>query len=150
MCQTIYPVVGRIDVICEVLVVPERDQRVVLYTAEPGSPSDHALRLLGVIGADDVRHLTIAQTVLRQVSGGHAWPGSGARGGAVPTAGKRSGAALAGPVADETDAFLELGGGRVGRGRAAELAAQVVVDDAVRLAGAVVPGGDQTVQLPSQ
>jgi transcriptional regulator with XRE-family HTH domain len=51
MCQTIFhPEVGRIDVICEVLVVPERDQRVILYTAEPGSASDQALRLLGVIG----------------------------------------------------------------------------------------------------
>ncbi|WP_433166859.1 helix-turn-helix transcriptional regulator [Kribbella sp. CA-247076] len=51
MCQTIFhPEVGRIDVVCEVLVVPERDQRVILYTAEPGSPSDQALRLLGVIG----------------------------------------------------------------------------------------------------
>jgi len=51
LCQTIFhPEVGRIDVICEVLVVPERDQRVILYTADPGSPSDHALRLLSVIG----------------------------------------------------------------------------------------------------
>jgi hypothetical protein len=34
LCQTIFhPQVGRIDVICEVLVVPEPDQRVVLYTA---------------------------------------------------------------------------------------------------------------------
>ncbi|MEU4602862.1 helix-turn-helix transcriptional regulator [Kribbella sp. NPDC023972] len=55
MCQTIFhPEVGRIDVICEVLVVPERDQRVVLYTAEPGSPSDQALRLLGVIGTQSM------------------------------------------------------------------------------------------------
>jgi transcriptional regulator with XRE-family HTH domain len=51
LCQTIFhPEVGRIDVICELLVIPERDQRVVLYTAEPGSPSDEALRLLDVIG----------------------------------------------------------------------------------------------------
>jgi MmyB-like transcription regulator ligand binding domain len=51
MCQTIYhPYVGRIDVICEVLVVPEHDQRVVLYTTEPGSSSEQAMRLLGVVG----------------------------------------------------------------------------------------------------
>jgi hypothetical protein len=55
LCQTIFhPQVGRIDVICEVLVVPERDQRVVLYTAEPGSPSDQALRLLDVIGTQEL------------------------------------------------------------------------------------------------
>ena len=55
MCQTIFhPEVGRIDVVCEVLVIPERDQRVILYTAEPGSPSDQALRLLDVIGTQDL------------------------------------------------------------------------------------------------
>jgi hypothetical protein len=55
LCQTIFhPQVGRIDVICEVLVVPERDQRVVLYTAEPGSASDQALRLLEVIGIQEL------------------------------------------------------------------------------------------------
>jgi transcriptional regulator with XRE-family HTH domain len=55
LCQTInHPVVGRIDVICEILVVPERDQRVVLYTADPGSPSDQALRLLDVIGTQSL------------------------------------------------------------------------------------------------
>ncbi|MFD7154446.1 helix-turn-helix transcriptional regulator [Kribbella sp. NPDC059898] len=55
LCQTIFhPQVGRIDVICEVLVVPERDQRVVLYTAEPGSPSDQAIRLLDVIGTQEL------------------------------------------------------------------------------------------------
>ncbi|HET6297562.1 MAG TPA: transcriptional regulator, partial [Kribbella sp.] len=55
MCQTVHhPVVGRIDLICEVLVIPERDQRVVLYTAEPGSPSDDALRLLEVVGTQSL------------------------------------------------------------------------------------------------
>ncbi|TDD43728.1 XRE family transcriptional regulator [Kribbella antibiotica] len=55
LCQTIlHPEVGRIDVICEILVVPDRDQRVVLYTAEPGTPSDQALRLLDVIGTQSL------------------------------------------------------------------------------------------------
>lgn len=55
LCQTIFhPQVGRIDVVCEVLVVPERDQRVVLYAAEPGSPSEQALRLLDVIGTQEL------------------------------------------------------------------------------------------------
>ncbi len=55
LCQTIYhPTVGQIDTICEVLVIPERDQRVVLYTAEPGSPSEDALRLLDVIGTQSL------------------------------------------------------------------------------------------------
>ena len=55
LCQTVlHPEVGRIDVICEILVVPDRDQRVVLYTAEPGSPSEQALRLLDVIGTQSL------------------------------------------------------------------------------------------------
>jgi hypothetical protein len=55
LCQTIlHPEVGRIDVICEILLVPDRNQRVVLYTADPGSPSDQALRLLDVIGTQSL------------------------------------------------------------------------------------------------
>jgi transcriptional regulator with XRE-family HTH domain len=55
LCQTIlHPAVGRIDVVCEVLVVPERDQRVVLYTTDPGSPSDQAIRLLEVVGTQSL------------------------------------------------------------------------------------------------
>ncbi|ADB30879.1 helix-turn-helix domain protein [Kribbella flavida DSM 17836] len=55
LCQTIHhPVVGRIDVVCEILLIPERDQRVVLYTADPGSPSDQSLRLLEVVGTQSL------------------------------------------------------------------------------------------------
>jgi len=55
LCQTVlHPEVGQIDVICEILVVPDRDQRVILYTADPGSPSDQALRLLDVIGTQSL------------------------------------------------------------------------------------------------
>lgn len=55
MCQTVlHPVVGRIDFICEILHVRERDQRVILYTAEPGSPSEEAVRLLAVVGTQSL------------------------------------------------------------------------------------------------
>jgi transcriptional regulator with XRE-family HTH domain len=55
LCETIlHPEVGRIDVVCEILLVPDRNQRVVLYTADPGSPSDQALRLLDVIGTQSL------------------------------------------------------------------------------------------------
>ena len=42
---------------CDVLDIADRDQRVVIYTAEPGSPSEEALRLLSVVGTQrmDVR-----------------------------------------------------------------------------------------------
>jgi transcriptional regulator with XRE-family HTH domain len=42
-----HPAVGTIDVICQVMPVPDRDDlRLVLYTAEPGSASHRALREL--------------------------------------------------------------------------------------------------------
>jgi transcriptional regulator with XRE-family HTH domain len=45
-----HPVVGPVTVNCDVLDVGDLDQRVVIYTAAPGSPSEEALRLLSVIG----------------------------------------------------------------------------------------------------
>ncbi|WP_093173649.1 helix-turn-helix transcriptional regulator [Sinosporangium album] len=45
-----HPLVGPITVNCDVLDITDRDQRVVIYTADPGSPSEEALRLLSVIG----------------------------------------------------------------------------------------------------
>jgi hypothetical protein len=37
-----------------VLVIPDADQRLVLYTATPGTRSHEALRLLKVIGTQDL------------------------------------------------------------------------------------------------
>lgn len=45
-----HPLVGPITLNCDVLDIADRDQRVVIYTAVPGSPSEEALRLLSVIG----------------------------------------------------------------------------------------------------
>jgi transcriptional regulator with XRE-family HTH domain len=42
-----HPVVGPVTVDCDSLDLADRDQRVVIYTADPGSPSEDALRLLG-------------------------------------------------------------------------------------------------------
>ncbi|MDH6521096.1 transcriptional regulator with XRE-family HTH domain [Streptomyces sp. SAI-135] len=51
LCKTFdHSVVGRIVVNCDVLDIADRDQRVVIYTAAPGSPSEEALRLLSVVG----------------------------------------------------------------------------------------------------
>ena len=49
-----HPEVGPISLTCDILVVPERDQHVVLFTAEPGSPAEEALRLLSVIGTQQM------------------------------------------------------------------------------------------------
>ena len=45
-----HPVVGAVTLNCDVLDVPDRDQHVVIYTADPGSSSEEALRLLSVVG----------------------------------------------------------------------------------------------------
>ncbi|WP_089316379.1 helix-turn-helix transcriptional regulator [Actinomadura mexicana] len=45
-----HPVVGDLDMHCDVLYVPERDQRVVLYTVTPGTPSHEAMKLLRAVG----------------------------------------------------------------------------------------------------
>jgi transcriptional regulator with XRE-family HTH domain len=45
-----HPQLGPIMLTCDILVVPERDQHVVLFTAEAGTPAHEALRLLSVIG----------------------------------------------------------------------------------------------------
>jgi transcriptional regulator with XRE-family HTH domain len=58
LCKTFqHPLVGPVTVNCDVLDITDRDQRVVIYTATPGSPSEEALRLLSVVGTQrmDVR-----------------------------------------------------------------------------------------------
>jgi transcriptional regulator with XRE-family HTH domain len=44
-----HPLIGTIEVVCQVLPIPDRDQRLVLYTTEAGSPSHDALRMLGML-----------------------------------------------------------------------------------------------------
>jgi hypothetical protein len=53
-----HPLVGPVTVNCDVLDIADRDQRVVIYTAVPGSPSEEALRLLSVVGTQrmDAHH----------------------------------------------------------------------------------------------
>ncbi|WP_436534912.1 helix-turn-helix transcriptional regulator [Actinoplanes sp. HUAS TT8] len=46
-----HPVVGPLTVNCDVLDLTDRDQRLIIYTAAPGSSSEQALRLLSVLGA---------------------------------------------------------------------------------------------------
>lgn len=45
-----HAVVGPVTVNCDVLDVADLDQHLVIYTADPGSPSEEALRLLSVVG----------------------------------------------------------------------------------------------------
>lgn len=42
-----HPLVGRLWLNCDVLAVPDDDQQVVFVTADPGSPTERALRRLG-------------------------------------------------------------------------------------------------------
>ncbi|MFE9682023.1 helix-turn-helix transcriptional regulator [Streptomyces sp. NPDC006285] len=45
-----HPVVGLLELDCEVLLSPEHDQRLIVYTARPGSESAERLELLRVVG----------------------------------------------------------------------------------------------------
>ncbi|MFE2749153.1 helix-turn-helix transcriptional regulator [Streptomyces scopuliridis] len=64
LCKTFqHPLVGPVTVNCDVLDITDRDQRVVIYTAAPGSPSEEALRLLSVVG-------TQRMDVTREFEGG--------------------------------------------------------------------------------
>ncbi len=49
-----HPVVGPVTVSCDVLGIARTDQQLVLYTADPGSSSEEALRLLAVLGTQRV------------------------------------------------------------------------------------------------
>jgi hypothetical protein len=50
-CKTFHhPIVGQVSVNCDVLDIADRDQRVVIYTADAGSPAEEAMRLLAVVG----------------------------------------------------------------------------------------------------
>ena len=48
-----HPVVGRLDLAYEAMVLPETSQRIVLYRAEPGSPSADALATLAATSSVD-------------------------------------------------------------------------------------------------
>ncbi|MFD8002038.1 helix-turn-helix transcriptional regulator [Streptomyces mirabilis] len=45
-----HPAVGPLELNCDALLVPEQDQQIIVYTADPGTPSEQALHLLAVIG----------------------------------------------------------------------------------------------------
>ncbi len=48
--RIVHPLVGLLELDCEVLLTPEHDQRLVLHTAPPGSESAERLELLRVLG----------------------------------------------------------------------------------------------------
>lgn len=49
-----HPMVGALELNCDTLVVPMRDQYLVCFTAVHGSPSEEAMRLLAVVGTQDM------------------------------------------------------------------------------------------------
>lgn len=50
----LHPVVGLLELDCEVLLNPEHDQRLIVYTARPGSKSYEGLELLRVVGLQNL------------------------------------------------------------------------------------------------
>jgi transcriptional regulator with XRE-family HTH domain len=49
-----HPLLGWLDLDCDALHDPDRDQWTIFYTAQPGTPSHEALRLLKVIGVQSL------------------------------------------------------------------------------------------------
>ncbi|MDX6354372.1 MAG: hypothetical protein QOF98_1275 [Streptomyces sp.] len=49
-----HQVVGELELDCEVLLSPQHDQRLIVYSARPGSDSYERLRLLRVVGLQDL------------------------------------------------------------------------------------------------
>ncbi len=56
----LHPVVGLLELDCEVLLSPEHDQRLIVYTARPGSRSQERLELLRVVGLQDLNQGSVA------------------------------------------------------------------------------------------
>ncbi|HEY4567875.1 MAG TPA: helix-turn-helix transcriptional regulator [Kribbella sp.] len=50
-----HPVVGELDLYCELIDNRDQQQTLVVFTAEPGSESAEKLRLLGVLGSQSMR-----------------------------------------------------------------------------------------------
>jgi transcriptional regulator with XRE-family HTH domain len=51
----LHPLVGRLDLDCEIMLSPEHDQRLVIHSAPAGTPTHQALALLRVIGVQEMR-----------------------------------------------------------------------------------------------
>lgn len=49
-----HPELGPITFECDLLLLPETDQRMIVYSAAPGSPGAEALALLRVLGTQDM------------------------------------------------------------------------------------------------
>lgn len=49
-----HPELGVVELDCDVLGVPDADQRLIVYSAAPGTPAADALALLRVLGTQDV------------------------------------------------------------------------------------------------
>ncbi len=52
-----HPVVGEVTVDCDTLTLTDHDQYLVLFSAQPGSPSAEALALLNVLGTEASQYL---------------------------------------------------------------------------------------------
>ncbi|MFC4054501.1 helix-turn-helix transcriptional regulator [Actinomadura syzygii] len=52
--KVLHPEIGAMEFDAEILLTPAEDQRLVVFTPPPGSPTVEALELLGVIGAETV------------------------------------------------------------------------------------------------
>jgi transcriptional regulator with XRE-family HTH domain len=52
----VHPDLGRLELDCDALHLPDVDQRLIVYSAPPSSPEAEALALLRVVGLQDLQH----------------------------------------------------------------------------------------------
>lgn len=52
--RVVHPTVGVIELDCEVLLTPEHDQLLIVYTAPAGTPAVEQLAMVGVLGTQDM------------------------------------------------------------------------------------------------
>jgi hypothetical protein len=50
--RLVHPAIGPLELDCETLLTPSEDQRLLVFTAPPGTPEIGRLALLGVVGAE--------------------------------------------------------------------------------------------------
>ena len=64
----LHPQVGAVEVDCEVMLSPDHEQRLIVYTARPGSVAQERLELLRVVGLQDLTRPEPGPSERQQVS----------------------------------------------------------------------------------
>ncbi|MGO1052348.1 helix-turn-helix transcriptional regulator [Crossiella sp. CA198] len=70
----LHPEMGLIEVHCEILLTPEHDQRLLVYSAEPGTVSHDRLQLLGILANQTPEDQAEAEAALEELEAMDRYP----------------------------------------------------------------------------